>query len=138
MAYTVFEIDFTKERKDMSAQPATANAKDDIADRPESYHIRFSTDSIAPDGCFPTFQYVCTNITFDRVVYTAVLYAMNVPEAMRILRASWQDVQVQRVIRGRSHFSHDDVQLAVSYLGCMQHRQDRSLWGRIRGFFQMV
>lgn len=102
----------------------------------ENYQIRFETQTVGPKT-LPTFAYVCTTIYYDHIVYTAVVKAASVDDAVSRVAAAWPDARIHKVVEGRGSFTQEDkdTHATTTVFGVMTETRPKSKTKRLFYYF---
>lgn len=91
-----------------------------------NYRIQFATITIQPEK-LPLFSYVASKLTFDTVIYTAIVRAESPEQATSKIRESWPNAQVRYVEEGVDRFRQTDLIADTSYFGTVTMRPRENL-----------
>lgn len=91
------------------------------------YRVQFSTETIKPRG-LPDFPYVATKLTFDSVIYTAVIRAASLQAALESLSRYWPDAQPREAQENVNSFAAGDTGVSSNILGAQRVEPRKSRW----------
>lgn len=81
-----------------------------------SYRVKFAVGHVKPKS-LPEFAYVTSEVRFDSVVFTAILQAASLDEALGRIKAQWPDAQPREAQEGVRAFHPNDNHLASVQFG---------------------
>lgn len=105
-------------------------------DEPEtlySYRVKFSVGHVKPKA-LPEFAYVTSEVRFDSVVFTAILQAASLEEALNRIKAQWPDAQPREAQEGVRAFHQNDNHLASVQFGATRVEEPVPWYRKIFNF----
>jgi hypothetical protein len=93
------------------------------------FRIQFATSTVKPLA-LPDFPYVSTRLTFDSVVYTAIVLGTDLDDATKRIRAFWPKAEPHEATMGTNAFEFADSHLPSVQFGALQASPKRGFWSR--------
>lgn len=102
---------------------------DGLGDRP--YRVQFTTKTIRPSR-LPCFAYVVSQVTYDAIVYTAIVYARNMNQTVQMIKEFWPGAEVNELVENTSTFLQEDTNVRSVMFGARIASQRLSFFDRFR------